>query len=123
MKLRYNSCREAFGEGRLNWPADDIVAYLLANEYRPKATDRFTKELTGVIAGPEPLRGRSIADGYAKADPALFRRVKDDRDASAVVIARRDSVLIAFSDEIDEFPMKLNGGDILVKFEPFLFRI
>ena len=123
MRLRYDAGREAFGQARLNWPQDDIVAYLVSDAYRPRASHKFAESLIGIIAGPESLQKRSIDDGYAKADAVLFPRVHGEKDAVGLVVARRDSVLIAYSDEIEDFPMRLNGSDILVSFEPHLFRI
>lgn len=123
MKLRYPAGRQAFGEGRINWPKSAIVAYLVSEEYRASESHRGVGDLRGLIAGPIELTGRTITDGYARAERVRFDKVRDERKAAAVVVAQKGGTLIAYNDEVSNFPVQPNGADIDVKFDPFLFRL
>jgi len=123
MKLRYPAGRQAFGEGRIDWTKTAIVAYLVDGGYKASPKHRTVTDLAGVIQGPVEVTGRSIEDGYAKSERIRFAGVRGERPASAVVIAKRDAALIAYSDEVANFPVQPNGGDIDVKFDPFIFRL
>jgi len=123
MKLRYPAGRQAFGEARINWPKGAIVAYLVSEEYHASDKHRGVGDLRGVVAGPIDVEKRTIVDGYAKASPMKFQRVRADRKAVAVVISEKNGTLIAYSDEVRNFPVQPNGGDIDVKFDPHIFRL
>lgn len=124
MKHRYASGRQAFGEKRLSWAQDAIVAYLVDDSYIASDRHRGVADLAGhIIAGPTEAPERSIVDGYAKAGTTRFARVASSRKAAAIVFAARAGVLIAYCDEVGQFPMQPNGGDIEVKFDPHIFRL
>lgn len=125
MNQRYNSARQAFGEGRLNWVKDEIVGYLVDASYQFSALHIAVQDLKkGVLAGPEPMDKRAIAGGYATSSPAIFESVKGD--PVALVIAKKNATLIAYIDEIEGFPVKVNGVDVVVKFrrdQAYWFRV
>lgn len=125
MNRRYDSGRQAFGEGRLNWAKDDIVGFLVDATYRFSASHRTVQDLkSGVLKGPEPMDKREIKDGYASSAPAIFESVKGE--PVALIIAKANATLIAYIDEIEGFPMKVNGVDIVVKYrrdKPYWFRV
>ncbi|TAK45251.1 MAG: hypothetical protein EPO27_10550 [Betaproteobacteria bacterium] len=123
MKLRYPAGRQAFGEARLNWAKDDIVAFLVGANYRVSETHRAVADLKAVVHGPVAVENRTITDGFARCNRIRFPGVKGEAKAHAVVIAKRGGVLVAYSDEVANFPVQPNGGDIDVKFEPFIFRL
>lgn len=123
MKLRYPAGRQAFGEARLNWTKDEIVAFLVGAEYRASERHRTVSDLKAVVHGPVAIENRTITDGFARCDRIRFAGVKGEAKAHGVVIARRGGVLVAYSDEVGNFPVQPNGSDIDVKFEPFIFRL
>lgn len=123
MKLRYPAGRQAFGEARLNWTKDEIVAFLVGPEYRALERHRTASDLKGVVSGPVAVENRSIIDGFARCDRIRFAQVKGETKAHGIVIAKRGAMLIAYSDEVGNFPVQPNGGDIDVKFDPFIFRV
>lgn len=126
MSHKYAAARQAFGEGALSWSNDKIVAQLVSAEYvcNPVA-HRDAKSIKGAIGAPVELTGKSIKDGWAKAGSITFKAVSGP-DAYAIVLHRagEEKTLIAYLDQIDRFPMKLNGGDVIIATpETGFFRI
>ena len=117
MSGKYTEAREAFGAGDLSWTRDRIVAQLVSGAYVFAPVHRGAGALTGLIGEPVVLTGKSVKDGWASSARLTFRQVSGP-DAVALVL-RRDggegqSTLIAYLDQIERFPMKLNGGDIAI---------
>lgn len=118
MSLKYNAGRDAFAEGRLSWSRDKIVAHLVSAAYVASDAHTDVRDLKGLIGEPVVLTGKSVRDGWLRAAKIIFQQVSGP-DAVAIVIRRetaaeRDKVLIGYLDDIEKFPMKLNGGDVEV---------
>lgn len=118
MSGKYNAARDAFGDGRLSWTGAKIVAQLVSAAYAFKETHTDARDLKGHVGKPVELTGKSIKDGYAKAANIRFNQVTGD-DVVAIVLRResaeeRDKTLIVYLDQIAQFPMKPNGGDIVI---------
>ena len=130
MSGKYNSGRQAFGEGTLSWTRDRIVAQLVSAAYRFNESHAVASTLTGKVGAPVELSAKSITKGYARAANLMFARVAGDK-VIAVVLHRvpatgsaQAATLIAYLDDIAAFPMMPNGGDILVDLpEQGIFRI
>lgn len=127
MNQRYDRGREAFGEAEINWAKDQIVAYLVSNAYVPKVgKHRTVSDLSDIVAGPVALEGKTIKDGYAAAGQVVFEAVKAEAMIRAMVIAKKNAALIAYMDEVTGFPMRSNGGDVVIatpKDKPWFFRL
>ena len=118
MSLKYNAARDAFGDGRMSWTAAKIVAQLVSAEYL--ATERHTdaRDLKGLVGSPLVLSGKSIKDGWCTAAQMRFEQIRGGT-VTALVIRRdaeaeHDKTLIVYLNDIKDFPMKTNGGDIVV---------
>lgn len=125
MNQRYNAGREAFGEGRINWVRDDVVAYLVSAKYRFSVAHKTVQSLSGIVSGPVLLEKKKITDGYASAGQLMFGLVRSEDEIVALVLAKRDSTLIAYLDEVEGFPLRSSGLDIAItlpKDKPYFFR-
>jgi hypothetical protein len=116
---KYDFAREAFGKGELSWTADDIVAQLVSAQYLFSAAHRDSRDLRGLVGAALELTGKSINGGWAKCDKLVFRQV-DGANVAAIVFRRAaqaeaDTTLIFFHNEVANFPMVTNGGDIEVE--------
>ena len=122
MNGRYLAGRDAQAKGQIKWELDDIEAALVdVKKYQFKETHRIFSELVGVLSGIK-IEGRKVVDGgYCRAAEMHFPKVQGD-EAGAVVIYQKNGPLLAYLDEIDKFPVRLNGGDIVVSGE-FIYRI
>lgn len=120
MSGKYDAARDAFGDGKLSWTRDRIVAQLVSADYafNPRHTDR--RDLKGLLGTPVVLTGRAMERGWAKALDIVFKQVSGGADAAAVVIRRdgaeeKSTTLIVHLDQVEGFPMKTNGGDIIAR--------
>lgn len=116
MSGKYAAGRQRFGEARCDWPKDNIVAQLVSAEYIFNPLHKTGADLTGAVGKPVALTGKSIENGWAKCNNLVFAQVTGP-DVVAIVLrceGRAEATLIAYLDGIDNFPMKPNGGDILV---------
>lgn len=130
MSGKYDYGRELMADGSLSWTRDRIVAQLVSREYAFDVRHRDARSLKGLLGTAVVLANKSVPAGWAKSDHLVFKEVSGKPDDEAVaMIFRRDSkeaarsTLIAYLDSFDRFPMRLNGGDILVDMPaPGFFR-
>lgn len=128
MSGKYDAAREAFGAGELSWTGNAIVAQLVSAEYAYDGSHRDARRLKGEVGEPVELTGKSIEAGYAKADKLVFRQVSGAAPVAIVfhrrAAAKADATLIFFQDNVINFPMPTNGGDIEVEVPPRgIFRV
>lgn len=118
MSGKYTAAREAFGNGDLSWTRDRIVAHLVSADYVFAPLHTLADLQKDLIGEPVVLTAKSNTGGWLSSARLVFRQVSGP-DAVAIVL-RRDSALekertlIAYLNEIERFPMKLNGGDIQI---------
>lgn len=129
MSLKYHAGRDGFADGRIAWTRDKFVAHLVSAAYVASETHTDARDLKGLIGEPVVLSGKSVrGGGWLRAAKIVFRQVSGP-DAVAIVIRRdagaeRERTLIAYLDDIEKFPMKLNGGDVEIEVpETGLLRI
>jgi len=121
MSGKYNAARNAFAEKRLSWTQDRILAQLLSAEYRFRE-DHSPDDLTGTVGEPIELSGKEVDDGWLFAATLKFEQVRGPEVLAIVFYS--DSLLIEYHNEIENFPMFPNGGDIEVSIlRPGIVRI
>jgi hypothetical protein len=131
MSGKYDVAREGFGDGTISWTKDKIVAQLVTREYVFDPKHKDARTLKGALGAPLTLSGKSIPGGWAKADNMIFKEMPGDGQIEVVaMVIRRDAkeenrkTLIVHLTDIEKFPMKPNGGDILIDVPASgLFRI
>lgn len=123
----YDTGRNAFLTGGINWTSDTIAAVLV------KVTSGYTVNLTtdqflsAIVSGNRiatfsPLVGKSAAAGVADATDVTFPTVASGPAAGAVVLYKNTgtdttSPLIAYIDTATGLPVTPNGGDVTVAFD------
>lgn len=126
MSGKYGAGRQRFGEGRLDWRSQPLVAQLVSAAYIFNPAHKTGADITGAVGKPVELTGKTIENGWAKCASIAFRDVKGE-EVDAIVIrcdGPGEQTLVVYLDAIDRFPMKPNGGDILVAVPPQgLFRL
>ena len=116
----YDTGRNAFATGDIDWVADTIKAILVdAADYTVNlATDEFLDDIAGAArVSTVELTNKSADAGVCDCDNPTFADVSGDQ-FEAVVIYKHTGVegtsqLIAYIDNITELPITPNGGDIL----------
>lgn len=124
----YDSAREAFLGGDLDWDADDIkVAAIDTSDYTVDlTTDDNLDDIPGVaiVATSGNLSGKTITDGVADASDITFSAVTGDTVEALVVYqdsgVASTSKLIAY---IEAGPVSPNGADINVVWDSGTSRI
>lgn len=123
---KYLAARDAFGTGSLSWTTHRIVAQLVSADYEFDEKHTQPSDIAvGAVGLPIPVPGTEFKDGWARADKLLFLQVKG-RTVVAVVFYEQAALqrLIAYQNEIDNFPMVVNGGDIEIEIlQPGIFRL
>lgn len=128
MNAKYDVAREAFATADLSWMRDRIVLQLVSREYKFSAAHRAVGELTGLVGRWVELADKTVAGGWLSAKNVVFREVSGP-EVVAIVVRRQAleasrNTLIAYLDEIERFPVTLNGGDIELEIpQPGLLRL
>lgn len=114
MSGRYDAGRDAFGEGKIRWSGDTIMAQLVSAEFAFNPSHRDPAEIKGRVGSAVGLRDKSIERGWTKAGSITFPQVKGPKVTGIVLwhAGEPDSTLLAHLDEISGFPIHPNGGDI-----------
>lgn len=116
----YDSAREGFLTGAIDWATDDIRVILVdADDYTVNfATHEFLEDVPSAarVATSTSLAGKTTAGGVADADDVTFPAVTGD-EAEALIIyqhtgSESTARLIAYLDSFP--PVTPNGGDIEV---------
>ena len=128
----YDSAREAYLTGAMNWMADDI-RFALVRGYTFNATHT---SLAAVVAAGGTLvsqtgsaaTGKSATGGVADADDVLFSAVASGAACQSVVVYRdgaSDALrsLIAFFDTGAGLPVTPTGSDITIVWDSGANRI
>lgn len=124
MNGKYLSARDGFGNGSLAWAPGNVMAQLVSADYRFNEEHQSIDAIgSAAVDTPIELTNPRFVDGWAKCDPMVFRQVRGGT-AAAIVFHSATGALIEYHNDIDNFPMPTNGGDVEVAVpEPGIFRI
>jgi hypothetical protein len=119
----YDTGRNAFLTGDIDWVNDDIRAILVdtADYTVNAATDEFLDDVpAGAREEISALTGKTAVDGVADADDVAFSATSGD-DCEAIVLYKHTgsdatSQLIAYIDQAAGLPVTL-GGDVTVRWD------
>lgn len=119
----YDSARQAFLEGNIDWVADNIKVTLVdTNDYTVNlATHEFYSSIPLVarVATSANLASKTATAGVADAGDVTFSAVTGDVSEALVIWqdtgSEATSRLIAFMDIATGLPVTPNGGDITVQ--------
>ena len=124
MSGKYDAGRDGFGAGNISWTRDRIMARLVSAAYQFDPSHTDLARIEGFVGPAAEVTGRSLSRGWAKANTIVFSQVRGSPVAGMIVWSEAGSTLIFHHDQIDNFPMKTNGGDIHVDIpEKGLLRI
>lgn len=129
MSGRYSEGREAAADGNISWSRSEIVACLVSQAYVFSPDHRAsTRPLRDVVLAETAVPERVVeVGGWLKCGRLVFKQVpaKAGARAAAVVfkMTGEDGTLIFYCNEVANFPMVPNGGDIEIDVpERGLFR-
>lgn len=127
----YDSGREGFLDGSINWQTDAIKAVLVdTGTYTPAlATNKFLADIPSAarIATSPNLSGKTSTGGVADANDVTFTSVSG-ATVEALVLYKdtgnaSTSRLIAYIDTGTGLPITPNGGDIATAFSNGVNRV
>lgn len=131
--MLYDSARQDFLEGRINWIADDVRCMLIAgSQYTPNFSAHRTLADIPVparVTDGVPLVGKSSTGGAAAAAPVTFSAVPaGSYPVTGLILYIHDvaeslSRLLVWIDTGIGFPVQPNGGDIIVVWDTGLNKI
>jgi hypothetical protein len=113
---KYDAGRDAFGEGRICWSEHTVMAQLVSADYRFDAAHRDPAGIRGRVGNAVALNGKTMQNGWAKAESIGFSQVSGPRVTGMVLwhAGEQGSTLIVHLDQVSGFPIQPNGGDIHV---------
>lgn len=122
--LIYDSAREAFLNGDIDWTNDDIRVILLSSGYTFSSAHDFLNDVAGGavrVATSAAITGKSSAAGVADAANTLFTAVSGSQITQFLIYqhtgVESTSRLIAYFDSATNLPITPNGGDITVQWD------
>lgn len=122
----YELGRQAFAEGAINWPADDIRAVLVdLADYTPNfTTDEFLSDVpvgARVATMAASMAGKSAPLGVCDANDVTFPSVSGDVSEAVVIYKHTGSDatarLIAYIDTAGNLPVTPNGTNVTVEWD------
>lgn len=116
----YDLARQAFLDGDLSWPSDNIKLICVSSAYTPDlTTDEFLSDIPGgaILATSSNLSSKTSTDGVADAADVTFSAVTGT--AVALVLYQDTGVsgtsrLIEYTDDVTDFPVSLSGAGLIV---------
>jgi hypothetical protein len=116
----YDTARDAFLNGDLDWTADTIKVALVGSAYTAsQSTDQFFSSITGVIGTPMALANKSTAAGVADADDVTSENLTTGSTITQAVIYK-DTGDASTSPLIAHFDMTstpTNGGTVTLQWD------
>jgi len=125
MSAKYHEGRDAFALAQISWEKSDVVAELVSLEYVFNPDHQASAKPLKVVGKQEGVDGRSVGGGgWARCSKLVFRQVSGPQVRAVVFRLAGDGTLIFYCDEVANFPMRPNGGDIEIDVpERGLFRV
>ena len=108
-------------KGEIAYHTDTIVMALMANTYTPNlTTHEYLTDLGANVLATVTLTGRTVTNGVFDADDPVFAAVTAGSTTNAVVTYKSTGVaatspLLMYHDQITDFPVATNGGDITAR--------
>lgn len=120
----FDSARQLFLEGALNWKTDSIYVALIDTakiSVNLTAHDKYSTYQGAVVGSPVQLMNKRTDGGAADADDVTFQSVSGS-SVSALLLYRQgvpeqNGNLIAWIDNASGLPIIPNGGDIIVTWD------
>jgi hypothetical protein len=127
----YDSGREAYLNGQINWSSDNIKCVLVdTNDYTPNlATHNALDDIPGAarVATSGNLAGKTSTAGVADANDVTFTSVTGDPSEALVIYkdtgVESTSLLIAYIDTATGLPATPGGGNITISWDNGANRI
>jgi len=126
----YDSARQQFLEGNIDWINDTIKCCIVTSAYTLNASlHAHYQDLGGaVINSPVTLTSKSTAGGAADAQDVIFPAVGAGTVVDAIVIYKdtgspSTSPLLAYLGNATGLPITGNGGDIIIVWDSGVNKI
>lgn len=120
----YDTGRNAFLNGGINFTSDTIKMALVSNAYTPDlSTHDFYNDISSSVVGtPQALAGKTTVAGVADCDDVEFGAVASGSTINYIVIYKDTGVastssLIALYDTAAGIPFSTSGSDITIKID------
>lgn len=120
----FDSARQLFLEGALNWKTDPIyVALIDTNKIQVNlaAHTQYSTYQAAVVGSPVQLTNKKTDGGAADADDVTFQSVSGDSVEALLLykqgVPETNGNLIAWIDTATGLPITPNGGDIIVTWD------
>jgi hypothetical protein len=122
----YDSARESFLSGDLDWLSDNIKVSLVEGYTPDTSTHDFLDDVTGaggtLVATSGNLASKTATDGVADADDVTLSEVPAGDPCDHLVIYKDTgtpgtSNLIAVIDTATGLPLTPNGGDVTIAWD------
>jgi hypothetical protein len=121
--LIFDSAREAFLNGGINWTSDDFRVVLISSGYTFSSAHDFLNDIVGGnrVATSTSLTGKTSTAGVADAADITFTAVTGSAVTQFVIYrhtgTESTSNLIAYFDTATNLPITPNGGDITIQWD------
>lgn len=120
----FDSARQLFLEGALNWKTDPIYVALIDAakiQVNLQAHNKFNTYQGAVVGSPAQLTNKKTDGGAADADDVTFQSVSGDSVEALLLykqgVPESNGDLIAWIDNASGLPIIPNGGDIIVTWD------
>lgn len=120
----FDSARQLFLEGALNWKTDPIYVALIDTakiSVNLAAHDRYSTYHSAVVGSPVQLTHKKTDGGAADADDVTFQSVSGSSVGALLLykqgVPEQNGNLIAWIDNASGLPITPNGGDIIVTWD------
>lgn len=120
----FDSARQLFLEGALNWKTDPIYVALIdiaKISVNLAAHDKYGTYQGAVVGSPVQLMNKKTDGGAADADDVTFQSVSGSSVGALLLykqgVPEQNGNLIAWIDNASGLPIIPNGGDIIVTWD------
>lgn len=120
----FDSARQLFLEGALNWKTDPIYVALIDAakiQVNLQAHNKYNTYQGAVVGSPVQLTNKKTDGGAADADDVTFQSVSGDSVEALLLykqgVPESNGDLIAWIDSASGLPIIPNGGDIIVTWD------
>lgn len=120
----FDSARQLFLEGALNWKTDPIYVALIDTgkiQVNLAAHDKYQYYQGATVGSPVQLTNKKTDGGAADADDVTFQSVSGDSIEALLIykqgVPEGNGNLIAWIDVATGLPITPNGGDIIVTWD------
>lgn len=120
----YDTGREGFLDGTIDWDTDTIQAQLVTASYTFSGAHSTTANITGSVATSPAFTGKTVTSGVADANDITFSAVAAGSTVTGIIIySQTADRLIAYIDTATGLPITTNNGDITIQWDSGANRI